>query len=149
MIDLGIVRKDPEKARQGLKNRGGRSLAAFEELIRLDAEHREALKKVEELRAERNAASQAIGKAKASKQEEEAQRLMAAVAEGKARMAELERALTPLAEKTRLAQLSIQICPMNQFPWARGRRTIPSCAPAPSRGISILSRWTTRRWEKN
>ena len=55
MNDINIIRKETDKARIGIKNRGGRYLPALEDIIRRDLEHRELLKKVEESRAKRNA----------------------------------------------------------------------------------------------
>ncbi|MDE2237771.1 MAG: serine--tRNA ligase, partial [Elusimicrobia bacterium] len=65
MIDPAIIRCEPARARSGLKARGGRYLPAFEQAAKLDAERRAMSAEVERLRAQRNAASQRIGKAKA------------------------------------------------------------------------------------
>ena len=74
------------------------------------------MKKVEDLRSKRNASSQAIGKAKASKNEAEAQRLMAEVSGLKEEMAEAEESLSPLAEKTKQASLGIPNLPHESAP---------------------------------
>ena len=87
MLDSELVRKEPDRVRAGLSARGGRYLPAFEELLKLDGERRILLKEVESLRAGRNAAAQAIGRAKASKDEEGAKRLMAEAGEAKAALA--------------------------------------------------------------
>ncbi len=116
MIDPQLIRREPDKARAGLKNRGGRYLPAFEEVLKLDLRHREQLKIVEELRAQRNASSQAIGKAKASKDEALAQKLMAEMSSLKERMSGLEAELTPLAEQTRLALLGLPNLPHESVP---------------------------------
>jgi seryl-tRNA synthetase len=116
VIDLARLRKEPDYFRKGVADRGGRYLPALEELIKLEAEHRAALKDVEAMRAERNAASQSIGKAKASKNEAEAGALMTKVAGLKERMAELEARLEPLAKKTRELALSIPNAPHESAP---------------------------------
>lgn len=116
MIDIELVREKTDAVRAGLKNRSARYLPALEELIKLDTERREALKTTENLRALRNASSQAIGKAKAEKNEAEAQRLMADVAKQKTEMAALEAALEPLNEKTRLAAMSLPNIPHESVP---------------------------------
>jgi seryl-tRNA synthetase len=102
--------------RAGLKNRGGRYLPALEELVKLDVERRDALKKVEAMRAQRNAASQAIGKAKAAKDEALAQKLMAEVSQLKGEMAALEEALAPLEQKARQAALGLPNIPHESVP---------------------------------
>ncbi len=116
MIDLALLRKAPDAVRKGIKDRGGRYSPFVEELLSLDAEHRKRLAEVEALRAQRNASSQAIGKAKASKNEAEAQRLMAEVAGLKDKMAALEAELEPQAKKTRELALSIPNVPHESVP---------------------------------
>jgi seryl-tRNA synthetase len=116
MIDMALVRKDIGRLRAGYKNRGGRCLLQLEELLKLDCEHRDRLKTVEDLRAVRNASSQAIGAAKAAKNEAEAARLLAEVSSLKEKMSALEAALTPLAEKTRRAALELPNLPHESVP---------------------------------
>ncbi len=111
MLDINALRKDPAAARKGLQDRGGRYLPALEELLALDGDYRRKLSEVEAVRAQRNAASQQIGKAKAAKDEAGAQKLMAEVAGFKTRMAALEEQLEPLAKKTRELSLSIPNIP--------------------------------------
>jgi seryl-tRNA synthetase len=136
MNDINIIRKETEKARTGIKNRGGRYLPALEEIIKLDAEHRELLKKVEELRAQRNASSQAVGKAKASKNEPEAARLMAEVSQLKADMAGQEAALTILSAKLKEAAMGLPNFPHDSVPVGASeadnpvRRSGPAPQPA-------------------
>jgi seryl-tRNA synthetase len=116
MIDTTVLRKEADRVRASLKNRGGRYLPALEELLKLDEEHRKLLAEVEKMRAQRNASSQLIGKAKASKDEAEAKRLMAEVATLKDQMGKLEADLTPIADKTRIAALSIPNLPHESVP---------------------------------
>ncbi|TFG69804.1 MAG: serine--tRNA ligase, partial [Solirubrobacterales bacterium] len=62
LLDLKRIRDDPAAARAALARIGADS--DLDQLLRLDARRRELLPEVEELRAERNAASEAIGLAK-------------------------------------------------------------------------------------
>ncbi len=62
---------------------------AFDALLKLDESHRAILNEVEEMRAKRNAASQAIGKAMAAKDLATAEKLKAEVSELKNRMTDL------------------------------------------------------------
>jgi seryl-tRNA synthetase len=116
MNDANLLRKDPEAARRGFKSRNEKLLAQYEAWLKDDAEYRDLLKKVEDLRSKRNASSQAIGKAKASKNEAEAQKLMAEVAGLKDEMAKAEAALAPLAEKTKLGGLGLPHLPHESVP---------------------------------
>lgn len=62
MLDLKFVRSNPEKVEQALKNRGGK--INLEGFLKMESERRELLGQVEQMKAERNNASQEIGKAK-------------------------------------------------------------------------------------
>ncbi len=64
MIDIKLIRSSPEKVRQGIKDRGGRYLPIFEELLEKDKKYRTALSKTEEIRAKHNKLSSEIGKAR-------------------------------------------------------------------------------------
>jgi seryl-tRNA synthetase len=61
MLDLKAIREDPETYRAGLARRGAGD--RVDELLRLDEERRKLTTRVEELRAEQNRASKAIGAA--------------------------------------------------------------------------------------
>jgi seryl-tRNA synthetase len=64
MLDLRLLRREPDQARAALARRGAAD--AVEEVLELDARRREILPQLEGLRAERNEASEAIGRAKRS-----------------------------------------------------------------------------------
>jgi seryl-tRNA synthetase len=84
MLDIKRLRDDPEPYRRGLARRG---LAdRVDELLGADARRRELTARVEELRAEQNKASKAIGSA----QGDEKQRLIAEVGTVSAELKELE-----------------------------------------------------------
>jgi seryl-tRNA synthetase len=61
LIDLKLLRDDPEKVSAAYARRGG--VDGLDKVIELDAAYRDLLRKVEDLRAEQNRASKAIGKA--------------------------------------------------------------------------------------
>lgn len=61
MIDLKLLREDPESVHASYARRGG--VPALDEVIDLDARHRARLQGVEALRAEQNRASKTIGQA--------------------------------------------------------------------------------------
>jgi seryl-tRNA synthetase len=84
MLDIKKVRDDPEPFRKGLARRG--MAERVDELLAADARRRDLTARVEELRAEQNKASKAIGPA----QGDEKQRLIASVASVSAEVKELE-----------------------------------------------------------
>ncbi|MDD5302846.1 MAG: serine--tRNA ligase [Elusimicrobia bacterium] len=116
MIDLGGARKNSAKVRQALASRNPKLGAAFDELIKLDESHRAVMIEVEAMRAQRNAASQAIGKAMAAKDAATADKLKAEVSELKARMTDKEAALLEAEKLIRDAAMSIPNIPHESVP---------------------------------
>ena len=84
MLDLKALREDPEPFRAGLGRRG--LSEAVDELLELDERRRQLTTEVEELRAEQNRASKAIGRAKG----DERQKLIDEVGKVSAELKELE-----------------------------------------------------------
>ena len=62
MLDLRLIREDPEAVARGLADRGGAELV--KSVLDLDASRRRLVKESEELKALKNRASEAIGQAK-------------------------------------------------------------------------------------
>jgi seryl-tRNA synthetase len=77
MLDLKLIRSDPERVKSALARRG--AAEQVDELIALDARRRELLPEVENAQAERKALSKRIGEAKGAGDEAEAEELMATV----------------------------------------------------------------------
>lgn len=88
MLDMKLIRTQPETVRQGLQNRGGRYLPALEQVLALDAEWRNVNNEAETLRAKRNQAADAIGKLKHEKKD--ASGILKEMEGLKARLKELE-----------------------------------------------------------
>ena len=61
MLDIRQFRDNPDNVRERLATRGEEFAAKVDVIVRLDAERREAISAVEELKATRNAASKEIG----------------------------------------------------------------------------------------
>jgi seryl-tRNA synthetase len=82
VLDVKWVRDNPEAFIKGLTDRGfqASARATLNRILSLDEQRRAAIQKLQEAQAARNAASKEIGKAKASKDEKAAQRLMEEVA---------------------------------------------------------------------
>ncbi|OLC12547.1 MAG: serine--tRNA ligase [Candidatus Rokubacteria bacterium 13_1_40CM_69_27] len=64
MLDLRLIREQPEAVERALATRGGSAAALIKELLARDAERRRLIKDADELKALRNRASEAIGQAK-------------------------------------------------------------------------------------
>ncbi len=63
MLDIKLIREQPDLVKEGLRRRG-EDPAAVDRVVELDARRRELIYQVEQLKAEKNAASKAIGKIK-------------------------------------------------------------------------------------
>jgi seryl-tRNA synthetase len=80
MHDIRAIRDDPERYVRGWSSRGVAEAAeVVGKVLKLDAELRAAQTALQDAQARRNDASKLIGQAKAGKNEDEAQRLMAEV----------------------------------------------------------------------
>ncbi len=62
MLDLNLIRKDPDQVKAGLKTKG--ETKNLDLILDLDQRHRKLKSELDDLRAERNRNSEAIGKAK-------------------------------------------------------------------------------------
>jgi len=88
MHDIRAIRENPAAFDTGLQKRGLGPQSAG--LLQLDAAHRTKVTEAQALQTRRNEASKEIGKAKAARDEDKAQALMAEVAGLKDRMTDLE-----------------------------------------------------------
>ncbi|MGH2752449.1 MAG: serine--tRNA ligase [Actinomycetota bacterium] len=89
MIDLKLLRDNPDFVHASYQRRGG--VDGLEQILDLDARHRELIREVERLRAEHNKANKAIGKTPLEQRP-------GAIAEAKA-IGEKAEALTPELER--------------------------------------------------
>jgi seryl-tRNA synthetase len=69
MLDIKLIRNDPESVRAALRRRGAHAEAALDKLLDLDRSRRELLVGVEERRGLRNQVSEEIAKLKRDKQD--------------------------------------------------------------------------------
>src|ERR1700742_3066015 len=109
MHDIKWIRENAAGFDAGLKRRGLQPLSAS--LLSIDERRRAAILKSEQAQARRNAASKEIGEAKKAKDEARAAKLMAAVADLKTTMPELE-----LAEKSADEELAKELAAIPNLP---------------------------------
>ena len=102
MLDLRLLREQPDAVARALATRGGGARALIEPLLAVDSDRRRLLREVEDLKAERNRASESIGQAKRrgddasaemARMREVGERIKALDAELKTRDEEIERQL--------------------------------------------------------
>ncbi len=95
MFDIKLIREDPEKVKQGLKAKNVD--IDLEEILSIDKRRRELSVKLDDLRTEKNSASDEIGKMIQSKQDPQSK--IAAMKEISAHIQELEPQLKNLQEQ--------------------------------------------------
>jgi seryl-tRNA synthetase len=105
MLDLRRLRAEPDAIRAALARRGDGSDARVGEVLELDERRRQVLPELEELRARKNAASDAIATAK--KNGEDAGEAIAAMREVGAREKQLSGELADVDERLRVAMAGL------------------------------------------
>jgi seryl-tRNA synthetase len=100
VLDLRLIRRDPDAVRAALARRGDADLGVLDRVLALDVRKREILPRLEGLRAEQNAANQAIAAAKKSGEgaDEAIARMREVAGEAKAldeELAQVDAELTP------------------------------------------------------
>jgi len=122
MLDVKFVRENREVVQEALRRRRSPfSLAGFEEL---DRERRETLVAGEKLRAERNAASEEIGRLRREKKDSSA--LMDRMKEVSARIKEAEAGLPDIERRMEEVLLSLPNIPDPSVPEGKGEEDNPT-----------------------
>jgi seryl-tRNA synthetase len=116
VLDLKLIRSDPDAVRAALARRGQGEAAGLDRVIELDRRRRELLPEIEGLRAEQNQANERIRAATDPGVREEE---IAAMREVASRVKELERELVAVEEELRAA-----LVPLPNLP-------DPAAAPGP------------------
>ncbi|MCI1981828.1 MAG: serine--tRNA ligase [Oscillospiraceae bacterium] len=101
MIDMKLIRKDPEKIKNGAKKRNFDADKIIDDILQIDAQRREAIARVESMRAEQNAAGKKIPQIKkqggdVSQLMAEMKKLSAEVKEGGNEVSKIEEKLNTL-----------------------------------------------------
>jgi seryl-tRNA synthetase len=130
VLDLRLIRRDPDAVRAALARRGDADVGVLDRVLALDVRRREILPRVEGLRAEQNAANQAIAAAKKSGEgaDDAIARMREVAAEAKAlneELAHVDAELTPtLAQLPNLPEESA--APEDTVIKEVGERWVPS-----------------------
>ena len=112
MLDLKAIREDPERYRRALARRSPDLGGDVGRLLELDAERRRLTTEVEELRAEQNRTSKAVGAARGGEKE----RLISSVRASSDRLKELEPRLVAAEEELRTVLARIPNVPHESVP---------------------------------
>ncbi len=108
MIDINLIRKDPEVVKASMKKRfQEKKFVLVDEVIDLDKEFRETRTRCDFLRSQRNAISKEIGKLMGSGRREEAELAKAQVGEMAEELEQLAVRETELTEQIRVRMMQI------------------------------------------
>ena len=108
MIDIRLIRENPELVKENIRKKfQDDKLPLVDEVIRMDAESRQAKQEADELRSRRNRISKEIGALMGQGKRQEAEAKKAEVAAGAKRLAELEALESELAQKVEKIMLVI------------------------------------------
>ncbi|MCX6935643.1 MAG: serine--tRNA ligase [Verrucomicrobia bacterium] len=119
MLDIGLIRKDPEGVRARLATRGATATEGLVQVLQADEERRKLVGEVEKLKSERNTISKEIGGKKAKG--ESVDDLMAGMKEKSDRIAALDRQVAEVEVQQEGLLLSIpnlpwEVCPKGTSP---------------------------------
>jgi len=114
MLDVELLRKNPEFVKERLRLRREDYPRLVDEALRLDEERRSILRELEALRAERNALSKEIGRRKSKG--EQTSELEGKVKEIKEKIEGLEAQLSEVEEQLKRVMLSIPNIPHQSVP---------------------------------
>jgi len=115
MIDVRLVRENPEIVRRALEQRQMTS-ELLDEIVEMESKRREALQVVEQKKAERNSISSEIARAKASKDERLALSLMERAKEISSEVKELDNRTSQIEEELKGKLLYLPNIPSSTTP---------------------------------
>ena len=108
MIDIKILRENPDLVRENIKKKAQNDRLPFvDKILELDKEWRKSRVEADSLRAERNKVSEAINQAKKAKDEKKAQEFLKRAKQIPEKIAEIEKKEVELEAEIRTYMLKI------------------------------------------
>ena len=116
MIDIQIIRTEPDRVREAMKNKGYDDTRVVDTVISLDSKRRTTVTELQEIQTTMNTISKEIGQLFREGKKEEAQQKKAESAKLKDKQKELEELSKTIQEKLDRAQLDIPNIPHESVP---------------------------------
>ena len=116
MIDIQVLRENPERVRQAIRDKGTGDPKLVDELIKLDRKYRDELVKLQNMQATSNTAAQHIGTHFKEGRTDEAQTLIDESNQRKARIREQQEKVAEAKEKPERGLLEIPNIPHPDVP---------------------------------
>jgi seryl-tRNA synthetase len=132
MLDIRLIRENPDFVRERLATRGGDDEAKIDEVLRIDAERRKAETELQRLQSERNRLSKEIGARRSRK--EPSEKLEAEVREIGEQIASLTQRANTFDDTQRNLLLEIPNLPHESVPIGKdpgANRVVRSCGEKP------------------
>ena len=115
MLDINLIREQPEVVRKSLADRQDNP-APVDQILELDRQRRETIQETESLKAQRNAASKEIGKAKDPAERQAKIEAMRSVGD---RISQLDEALRKIEEQLNMILAAIPNVPDARTPYGK------------------------------
>jgi len=115
MLDINLIREQPEVVRKSLADRQDNP-ASVDQILELDRQRRETIQETESLKAQRNAASKEIGKAKDPAERQAKIEAMRSVGD---RISQLDEALRKIEEQLNMILAAIPNVPDARTPYGK------------------------------
>ena len=144
MLSIHLIRSQPESIRKALQRRNWSETDVVDQVLRCDARRRDALTRVQELRAETNSASRAIGTLLRNGQKKEAQQYIARQAQAKQETKEAEEESRALDRQLDRLLLAIPNIPGPDVPdgtKASDNQVVAQVGTLPSPDAARLPHW--------
>ena len=119
MIDIHLIRTEPDRVREAMENKGYNDTAVVEDILKLDEERRSTLTHLQEIQTNANAISKEIGLLFKEGKRDEAEEKKAASARMKEEQKQLEEKARDIQSKLHHALLEIPNIPHSSVPIGR------------------------------
>ena len=119
MLDITILRDDPDRVRQAMRDKGHTDTTLIDHILELDSKRRSALTELQELQTTANAAAKEIGQLMRDGRRDEAEDKKAETARAKSAIKELEADSREINEQLHILALEVPNIPHPSVPIGR------------------------------
>ncbi|MCH8558087.1 MAG: serine--tRNA ligase [Balneolia bacterium] len=144
MLDITVIKQQPDLVKQAMKNKGEADTSVVDTLLDTDAKWRESVQNLDSLRSESNAKAKMIGQLMGQGKKEEAQAVIKETGDMKARIKELEETEKELRQSRFSLMLRVPNIPHESVPVGT---TEEENVEAFRHGVLLKEEWIKPHWE--
>jgi len=144
MLDITVIKQQPELVKQAMKNKGEADTSVVDLLLETDAKWRESVQKLDSLRSESNIKAKMIGQLMGQGKKDEAQAVIKETGDMKAQIKELEETEKELRQKRVNLMLRIPNIPHESVPVGSNEE---ENVEAFRHGELLKEEWIKPHWE--